>query len=416
MKKFLVLGLIGFLLPYNSYAKSPNRANKNSSYLYKSFDINTKKLIPNFKGVNIQELYNELSTRDIISEKNEFETTKQFQNRLAKEKKSTIIGLLDNKSIFAFTGEDNSYNLDLNYNADLQKLKLKLNLNDVYGDFYGNKSINLKTIRSSRYYKATNGFGAKLDVEEVSITKYKLNTLNIKSFIKEGDENSLENISLTSDKAKNFKDSNALKLLFISKLSDPALHSDFTRIEPTINKPTDYMYLDYYINVNLQEIWLYDKNTGNILKKIKSQTESDSNNSKPEIFKNILGFNQIDFNDKNKQNFESLKSEDLILDQIKLNSLQINTSLGDLNINDLEYKTNKNNLMFKINLYNPNKKNINKVSFKVSLEHNNIPISDKHCIINSYNLMSKENKIIGCYIKNIPDITSLTTLVISENF
>ncbi|MDO9152136.1 MAG: hypothetical protein Q7U47_00215 [Paludibacter sp.] len=281
------------------------KQNPQVSYSIVPFDLNITKIPIYFKGVNPIELYNRLEKKTIGINKGEFETTAQYEERLLIENLNPILGNLNELSLIALKpSKTKLYILDFKYDADKQLLDLTLELDDYRNDEERSRVYDLgdrnkldirnrnrklvvlvEKITSDKSYLASNAFGASTTVYYWESTNYALYFQNWSNFTNAGLNESLINFEIKVDPiiAKKIKENDLnygkeriLGTLYIGKLSKPySLIGEYFSNKATLDSPDEFKKHYKCINMNVQEIWIYNTNTGEIYTKIKPQKNQD---------------------------------------------------------------------------------------------------------------------------------------------
>ena len=272
----------------NKKPKSVQSSNQNTKPISFSFDFT--KIPLNFKGQNSIELYNILKKKSVEILKDEFETTTQFEDRVKSINNKPIIGNLSEDSIFVFKPKHiNLYCLNFEYDADSQDIELSLQIEDQYELNYQlndkKKAIvlNETTVKESEY-KGKNAFGVSKEIHSKETNIYSLIIDNWTDFTNSGISNDLIkfNFKVEPKIAKLIKENDLyssiidkkgqLGSLYIGKIIRPFTYEvSYNSGSPTLSKPYDYTRNYKYINFNLEEIWIYNINTGEIYLKIKPE-------------------------------------------------------------------------------------------------------------------------------------------------
>jgi tetratricopeptide (TPR) repeat protein len=185
-------------------------------------DIKTTKLPPGYAGNNLREIAKAINGRKQLT-KDEFETTKQFIERMAAAKASPLVGNLLHTSNFAF-----SIGGEFKYDADTETWDVRL----------GSGRILTWSANCSVYRVFPEIIHISIDqIRGQNVTDLYWST-NVKQNIKA---------------ARQMKPS--LRLLLIGNLIEKQSSSNyyFSKV------PTVYL--------NLKEVWIYDQSTGEILHK-----------------------------------------------------------------------------------------------------------------------------------------------------
>lgn len=238
-----------------------------------STDLNAEKLPRGFRGDSrmLPKIFDHFSK---ISKKDEYESKIDYINRLKRE--------LDD-SIYAFTIDQSKVNFlnAVEYNADNQILSVRV------GMFTSKPTsallnLDLETISSAKSYKriqisskytslndyiGSNAFGHKVLVSKASFDNYGLAVANR---IKTDILGTTITAKLSAGEARSLgKD---VGIVLICKLHTPEwpeslAYDDYTHSKPTIDSPTDVLSVYHLVVIDLYQIWIYDRTTGQIIKK-----------------------------------------------------------------------------------------------------------------------------------------------------
>ena len=233
------------------------------------FDDSLKMLPANFIGHDPKQLYQTLA--GALKEKDEFETTADYNERIKNALKEPLFGRLTPLSTFAVSA--NMQELE-KYDADKRIFNVQALVYDAPKKTDSN-SVALDTSafeeKSLGIYKGENAFGAKRDIEKKERWIYRIVLKDAQRFnIKEGDVlDSLPFIKTLSfsmpmetDAARAAKPN--LKLLIIFNLVAPYIEEKTDYLEPTVDFPTDVTAHKYYIHADVKSLWLYNSVTGEV--------------------------------------------------------------------------------------------------------------------------------------------------------
>jgi len=285
----VILYIIGHFLPdsqKNNKAEisSAKKAKGNSqeskpshAYLKTTFDKNTERIPVSFLGHDIEQIYNAFDRRKKAEQKDEFETKEQYQRRLAAQAEKPLFGSVGPDAVFAFVASPTSQ-----YDADSQILTVTIETSNVWKSAEINGSrLGLFIKRGEVITKEStrqNAYGAKVEIKETDSTHFELAIHNHLTFKTEkvlgedhtgGETVFVGRINLSPAKAKAIK--NNLAALILTKLTTPNISDGAIYIEPTFDFHYEYFTKMCYVNVNLLEIWIYDKLTGEVIIKIKGK-------------------------------------------------------------------------------------------------------------------------------------------------
>lgn len=288
----VILSILGCLSINNAYAESKNKTHKTKKQISKyvdiydenPFDLSRASLPMNYRGHDAMRLYTALTKRKKIT-KDEFESTEQFNIRLAGALKKPVLGKLMINDNYAFIIKP-----VVDYNADKELLSISLKQKG----FDNKDSFGLTSEFSKSYYKGFNG----IKISDLSNKCHKYNASNAYGAIKSVmtceikyayiemsnilDEMEVGlNINNIAPKfAKDYKD--RIRVLVIVKLIEPYADATMDYTAPTFSLSYETYKYEYDIFSNATELWVYNYNTGIVLKKIKLSSINQGNNSQNE--------------------------------------------------------------------------------------------------------------------------------------
>jgi hypothetical protein len=251
------------------------------AYSTKPFDTKVTALPAGYTGHDIVALYKRLSKA--FPPKDEFESTEAYQRRLQGEySKDTFAFLItlgfaiyasydpDAQNILIEVSAEHVLNLD----SDLIHKPKESSRYNPWSDH--ETVINVKRIDSaSNKYEAGNKLGAKTVVTEHTGKDYGIGLVNNDSFPppeKYRIQQRLRNINLkiSPDEARDLKGN--LGVLLICRVragGDPPKYffPSYYHVKPTMDSPTEISFLQYFVKVDLFEIWVFNRRTGSIYAK-----------------------------------------------------------------------------------------------------------------------------------------------------
>jgi len=232
-----------------------------------AFDLDATHLDRNFEGHDIAKIASTLEehSRELKpSKKSEFETAAQYNQK--------VLNFNPMKSIYGISSPDKHYlafivpryKSDLEYDAEEQSFKVAIpDLFSVVGITFENKSL------GEREYDASNAYGAKVKVKEENEVWYKIeiNKQGGLAFrgLGEGDRGFSRTIPMPVEKAKKIK--SFLHFIVIGTPVAPWYDRFDDTIDATFKDPTATNSSTHTIHLNIEEIWLVDTLTGEIVKK-----------------------------------------------------------------------------------------------------------------------------------------------------
>ncbi|WP_395064738.1 hypothetical protein [Flavobacterium sp.] len=245
--------------------------------------MNLNKIPIDFRGHNTIEIYKNLKAKKTNLQKNEFETTEQFEKRLSIETERKVLGTLNEDDLFAIKSQYQNLNcLKFKYDADNQEVELAIELKDYINEenkieFDGKKKsieISKSTLKNQKY-NGKNAFGVSKEINSRQELYYNLQIENWKSFINKDNLINLK-FKVKPNIAKKIKEEDLygynglLGFIYIGKINESLVSNGYYYSgKPTITKPYEFEYNINYIDFDLYEIWVYNKNTGEILSKVK---------------------------------------------------------------------------------------------------------------------------------------------------
>jgi hypothetical protein len=217
------------------------------------FNTKVERLPPNFKGDSMKRLYD---TVESIPEKGEMESTGAFYDRLEKA--------VDYNRYYAFVDS-----ISPEYDADGQKLSLSIRTDLAWGE-------PRKVLGGS--YRASNAYGATVTVlrehyEDFGIKNFSLPLNCTGKGLFACDQYKYE-LTVPPERARYLKRN--LRILYIGLLhftnEERYKHASYTSLEvfgsgPTISSPYDEKRVHYLVNLWIEQTWLFDFATGEILDK-----------------------------------------------------------------------------------------------------------------------------------------------------
>jgi hypothetical protein len=300
--KELKLKIICFILLFFISACDSDRASKNvldkdtihSEFLSptESFDIKATHLNKNLKVHDIEEIGKFLVKNSHILKlpaKDEFETTEKYKKRIENiDPKEELFNTKNKQHYLAFPFD--RYDT-FKYNADKNELEIKVGVTDY--------SLQKKIILNTKKSTATNAFGVSVDVKYTDEVEYSLELYHPKSTRKsfnrlknllyednfpylaitpdwvfydpinkittQSDLKFTRSLNLSIEKAKTIKSNS--KILIITTLQSPYLIQTEGVVKPRIDIPYAGNRLKNEIIAQIEQIWLYDSYTGDIIEK-----------------------------------------------------------------------------------------------------------------------------------------------------
>lgn len=253
-------------------------------YATNSFDAKVISLPPDYFGHDIVALYERLASA--FPPKDEFESTEAYRKRLE--------GTYP-QDIFAFVLENPLAMVTASYDPDVQSMAVKINADratnlDGFQDKlrrmresktyenlldYDESVIVTKHISGpTKEYEAGNKLGAKTIVTEHTGREFGIGLINKDSFART-EKYSIRrerniNFKISPEKGRDLKTNLGILLVCKVKLGGaPPAHSfkSFYHAKPTMDSPTELSFQQFFVNVDLFELWVFNKKTGTVYAK-----------------------------------------------------------------------------------------------------------------------------------------------------
>ena len=277
-----------------------------------TFFSNWEKVPTIFNGNDFETIYSSLLLSRKFFEKDEFETTAKFIERINNPENIDLGNNLTaaNTLFFVYKPSPKDYSfanrLFSEYDADNEDLKVTIGMAFVsaYIDVattnvrrldFSATTVKSPTMKSEGVYNGENAFGVKRTIEKFRGNTFSLAIANIKNFREADSLNQLfplrVSLKLPAIQAKSVK--NNLAVAFTTKLIFPYYGIGSTEVKPTINEPVDITSYNQFLVGNVSEIWLFDKVSGTIYLKLTAKQivtkkdESQQVQSVPEKAQNI---------------------------------------------------------------------------------------------------------------------------------
>jgi hypothetical protein len=235
-----------------------------------------RKLPHSFIGNDFVKIYLELNA--LFKPKDEFETTAAYEKRIAAATDKILFGNIKPNSFMSFRNDS----VESQYNADAQILSVSIKtrpLDILDNSIEGLRTIDVKKdiLKELGTYEGQNAYGAKTAITKSEIYKFTIAINNIRDFraylpLKTdrfaSTENHLEiNLNLPAQEAKQAKANLSYLLIFFPE--KPFVGSSSYRLSPKLDFPQDAQFYNSYLRGQLLEIWLFNRATGEIYKKLK---------------------------------------------------------------------------------------------------------------------------------------------------
>jgi TonB family protein len=259
----------------------PSAANKpsltaKSGYLSAPFDPDIQEIPVPYLGHDIERLYLTLENRTRTQQKDEFETTEQYRLRLAKADRP-LFGSVNRDAVLVFVATP-----DITYDADTRTVTVVFETLEVdydrkrFGILIRNRDLIRKKVLGQ------NAFGAKFEFERILTEQFGLAIHNLSSFqtenvnpyslgatiqpLKIKGPAVVQRITLEPEQARAIK--NKITGLILAKLTPPYVSNNTVHEEATIRSPWEFFQKEYDVDVDLHQIWLFNKTTGEVMAKV----------------------------------------------------------------------------------------------------------------------------------------------------
>lgn len=231
-----------------------------------------------FLGHNPQEIISVAISKLPVLKKQQFETTEEYKSRILQP--NDLILPLSTNRLYAFTEE-----LHSRYIADEGLIFSSIGMGSKSG--VSNADIMLSYNNEvTGSYVATNSHGALLDVTknigqsfEMSFNKTEASTFfgsNINERFDNGQYNTnincYINIPVAAEEAK--REIDHLAILYVTTLMPNLLLSETNHFQPEFNDPTERTNTTYKLQVSIDGIYIYSRETGKIFANFNGNPES----------------------------------------------------------------------------------------------------------------------------------------------
>lgn len=229
------------------------------------FDTNVDSLPIAYRGHSCIEISKRLKSFKL--EKDEFEATKAYAERVEHVKTEVLYGGLSGSSILSFSPDKPM--LIPRYDADTETMNVRIlshgnRSTKVEGNFYASGLINSE-LSNSRNYMGENGYGKKVEIRSTAYEVCGITFINISSISRSVVIPSEFSFKISSDDARANK--GAIGVLYIATLNSPfiARYGDYAK--PTMDSPIEIVWSGDSIVTRLSQVWLFSTKTGQIFSK-----------------------------------------------------------------------------------------------------------------------------------------------------
>ncbi len=251
------------------------------AYSTEALDLTTTKLPAGYMGHDPERLYTALAGK--FSEKGEFESTQEYEARLAQARTTPVIANLSLSDTFAGQIDLSKGTHEVRYDADQKVLRVTLELDlavlDTGSFRYENrlKEIRLKErTKVLDVYTGKTAAGVEREVPKRQMDSWELLFTNFQSFpFKRGKYADVTfdmelPIALPMDvpAAKAAKPN--LRALAVFQFKEPYIRNYENHVMPTLSLPEERLLHWYFLVTEVKEIWFYNLEMGEVYSKIRS--------------------------------------------------------------------------------------------------------------------------------------------------
>lgn len=137
----------------------------------------------------------------------------------------------------------------------------------------GLRAFSLTSKVSRRKYVAQNAMGAKVLVDELATESFEVAIANFRQFepVELDRRQFFVKTIIQADVAEAKQMKERLRALVVCRLRSPYIGYGAVLDEATFGKSSQYFLRMYYLNAEAVELWLYDRMTGEIYRKVPSE-------------------------------------------------------------------------------------------------------------------------------------------------
>lgn len=242
-----------------------------STYDQRNFDPSASSIPQGYAGHDPVKLYFGLASSN--QGKKEFETTAEFTARIAKANSLPVYGQVARDGLLAFP-EDFT---EAKYDADKGEFAVEeffgvVDIAEVPDEATKDSaafSTGRDHVTSRQTVDAQNSFGATAKVEKITGESFKIKLNGLSRFGAPVSENDFLprlkfSFPVPIKKARQVKSN--LSLLFIYRAKSTMSHEDYQKA--TLENPEEKSTNEHYVVGDIEQIWVFDNNTGEVLFKI----------------------------------------------------------------------------------------------------------------------------------------------------
>ena len=232
-------------------------------YLQASFNPSQDSLPKNFKGNSCRAIAKALIP--FKAEKDAFETSAAYEMRAGKIREEKLYGNVRANSLLAFV---DPINIDWrSYDPDSQKMTVNKSIlfsQKIWDNGPANRAVDLDAKKEySKAYIAKTGFGETINATSIlyNVCAVAFENLDISK-----DSDISSSFEVAPEIARKLKGN--LRALYIGKLTTPFMGEYHRYADATVIDPVQLMSGGDIIVINLEQVWLFDSETGTILSKM----------------------------------------------------------------------------------------------------------------------------------------------------
>lgn len=241
-------------------------AKKRPAYAQEPLETWTDELGPGYKGHACIPIAKRLHSLKV--DKDAFETTAAHADRMGALGKEKIVGSTLIGDTFGFVDAYRSFSED--YDADRGTLHVRgiwgAKMQRI-GDAFFVAELLDSTQLSTRSYTAANAYGRTAQVTSTTARGCGLLFTNIPLKLLQPNIRQLDvSLELSPEQARLAIYN--IQIMFVGKLAPPYLSGYFDFTRPTIKDPREKNWEGDNLTIELQQVWLFNRKTGHVYKKI----------------------------------------------------------------------------------------------------------------------------------------------------
>ena len=245
--------------PVASKSKGP----ASPGYLHGPIPQNPTSLGPGFLGHDIRAVIANFE-KSAPGPKSEFETTEQYEARLATSKHNQQQYVFVNDPIVDayYVGDELNDPGEFVYNADGHRFFRTIKMYHLQGVIDGVFVLRSNTTATGQYV-ATNAFGVRKVVTRFVKNVYELRVTD--GYFVVGDRDWSINIAVPMQVTEAISLKNHLRLAFVCTISGSEVKREDQTIEATASDPREVQLHEIGLPVRIDKLWVFDSRTGGII-------------------------------------------------------------------------------------------------------------------------------------------------------